>query len=100
MLKKCPGTRSLVEPKIIVRTCPACGEEVEFLDFETEAKCSSCGRPLHREASASCVTWCEYALQCIADLRARRLITPERAEELKKIAKTPSKTPQPTTTKN
>ena len=87
MLKRCPGSKDLVEPKIIIRTCPACGEEVEFLGYETETKCYNCGRTLHREATYSCVTWCEYALKCIADLRARELITPSRAEELKEIAK-------------
>jgi len=51
MLKRCPGARELVEPKITVRTCPACGEEVEFLSYEK-----------------------------------RKLITPSRAKELKKIA--------------
>ena len=87
MQKRCPGAKDLVEAKITIRTCPACGEEVEFLGYETEAKCYSCGRMLHREATPSCVTWCEYALKCIADLRARELITPSRAEELEEIAK-------------
>lgn len=86
MLKRCPGAKDLVEPKIIVRTCPACGEEVEFLGYETETKCHNCGRTLHREATPSCVTWCEYALKCIADLKERGIITASRAEELGKIA--------------
>jgi NADH pyrophosphatase NudC (nudix superfamily) len=87
MMKRCPGTKELVGPRIIIRTCPACGEEVEFFGYETEAKCDNCGRTLHREATPSCITWCKYALKCIADLRERKLITPSRAEELEKIAK-------------
>lgn len=87
MIKRCPGAKELVEPKIIVRTCPACGEEVEFLGYETEAKCYNCGRMLHREATPSCITWCEYASKCIADLKKRGIITPSRAEELEEIAK-------------
>jgi NADH pyrophosphatase NudC (nudix superfamily) len=87
MLKRCPGAKELVEPRITIRTCPACGEEVEFLSYETEAKCYNCGRMLHREATPSCVVWCEYAEKCIADLRGRELITPSRAEELREIAK-------------
>jgi len=86
MLKRCPGAKDLVEPRIIVRTCPACGEEVEFLGYETEAKCYNCGRMLHREATPSCITWCEYASKCITDLKERKLITPSRAEELEKLA--------------
>lgn len=87
MLKRCPGTKDLVDPKIIIRACPACGEEVEFLDYETEAKCYKCGRTLHREATPSCVIWCEHALKCIVDLEERKLITQSKAEELEKIAK-------------
>jgi predicted RNA-binding Zn-ribbon protein involved in translation (DUF1610 family) len=84
-IKHCPGVRDLVEPKIILRTCPACGEEVEFFSDEAEAECPNCGRRLHREASPSCVTWCQYAEACIADLEKRQLIPPSRVEELKRI---------------
>ena len=34
-----------------MRTCPVCGEDVEFFSYETEAECSSCGRTLHREVT-------------------------------------------------
>ena len=33
MFKRCPGVRSLVEPQIIVRRCPFCGEELEFFEY-------------------------------------------------------------------
>ncbi len=86
--KHCPGVKDLVGPgKIIIRTCPACGEEVEFFTGETEAECPKCKRPLHIEATPSCVTWCEYAIECIDDLKARGLIPPSKAEELVQIAK-------------
>ena len=55
-MKQCPGVRNLIRPQIIVRTCPVCGEEVEFFDYEIEQKCSNCGKTLYREATASCVT--------------------------------------------
>ena len=48
MFKKCPGVRDVLRPEIILRTCPACGDDVEFFSDETEAECSSCGRTLHR----------------------------------------------------
>ncbi|MDI6902876.1 MAG: hypothetical protein QMC77_03990 [Methanocellales archaeon] len=86
MLKTCPGVRDIVRPEIILRTCPACGEDVEFFSYETEAECSSCGRTLHRETTLSCISWCKYASKCIADLVERKLITLSRAEELRKMA--------------
>lgn len=71
----------------MTRTCPSCGEEVEFFSDETETRCPGCGRTLHREATPSCVTWCKYAIKCIDDLRERGLIPPSRAKELALIAK-------------
>ncbi|MEM3726909.1 MAG: hypothetical protein QXG49_00775 [Candidatus Bathyarchaeia archaeon] len=86
-MRHCPGIKTLIEPKIITRTCPACGGEVEFFSDEIETQCPECGRPLHIEATPSCVVWCQYAFQCIADLKNRNLISSLRAEELEKIAK-------------
>lgn len=85
--KHCPGVKDIVGPaQITIRTCPACGGEVEFFGDETEANCPKCGRMLHREATLSCVTWCGYAEKCIDDLVERKLIPPSRAEELKRMA--------------
>ena len=82
--KHCPGVKDIVGPtQIILRTCPACSEEVEFFSDETETDCPGCGKKLHREATPSCVTWCQYAEKCIEDLKNRGLIPPSRAEELK-----------------
>ncbi|NYT00483.1 MAG: phosphohydrolase [Methanocellales archaeon] len=86
MFRKCPGVRGVLRPEIILRTCPACGGDVEFFSDETEVECPSCERTLHGEASPSCVSWCEYASKCIDDLVERKLITPSRAEELMKVA--------------
>ena len=86
--KHCPGVKDIVGPaQIILRTCPACGEEVEFFGDETEQKCPGCDKTLHREATPSCVTWCQYAEKCIVDLKNRGLIPPSRVEELKSISK-------------
>jgi len=88
MFKHCPGAKRIVEPpQIIIRSCPACGKEVEFFSDETETKCPNCERTLHSEATPSCVSWCQYADKCIADLKNRGLIPPSRAEELERIAK-------------
>ena len=86
--KHCPGIKDLVGPgQIITRSCPSCGEEVEFFSGETEAECPKCGHMLYSEATPSCVTWCQYADKCIADLKDRDLISPSKAEELERIAK-------------
>ena len=86
-MDKCPGTKSLVEPSITIRSCPSCGGEVEFFGYDVEVKCPDCGHALRREATSSCVTWCKYASKCIMDLKDRKLIQPSRADELEKIAK-------------
>jgi hypothetical protein len=87
-LKHCPGVKDLIKPtKIILRTCPTCEEEVEFFSDETESKCTSCGKTLYREATPSCVTWCDYANKCIDDMKNKGLIPPSRIEEFKHMAK-------------
>jgi len=87
LFKHCPGVRKLIQPSIILITCPVCGEEVEFFEDEIEAECPGCGRIIRREPSAVCVTWCKYARECIASLREKGLITEEKARELEKIAR-------------
>lgn len=83
MLSRCPGTRSLVEPQIILRPCPFCGEEVEFFEYETQLECPTCHKVVYREEGETCITWCDYAEKCISDLERRRLISKERSEELR-----------------
>lgn len=86
--KHCPGIKNIIGPvQIIMRTCPACSEEVEFFSDETKASCPKCGRTLHQEATSSCVSWCKYAEKCIEDLEKRRLLPHPRAEELKRLIK-------------
>ena len=87
MFKHCPGVKSLVQPQIIIRECPFCGEEVEFLEYETEQECPGCGKTVYREPSEVCVTWCSYADKCISELVSKGMIDSERAEELRKMAK-------------
>ena len=86
--KHCPGIKNLIGPvQIILRTCPSCGEEVEFFSDEVETKCNNCGQKLHREATPSCVSWCQYAEKCIKDLEKRGLLSSSSVGELLKIAK-------------
>ena len=85
MFKRCPGVRSIIEPQIIIRECSSCGDRVEFFEYETQLKCPRCGRIVYREPTETCLSWCEYADKCIADLENRALISKSRAEELRKI---------------
>jgi predicted RNA-binding Zn-ribbon protein involved in translation (DUF1610 family) len=84
MFKRCPGVRSLIEPQIIIRKCPFCGEEIEFFEYETQLECPRCGRIVYREPTETCLSWCDYADKCISDLESRGLISKSRAEELRK----------------
>ncbi|MCD5425946.1 MAG: hypothetical protein LRZ92_05755 [Methanosarcinaceae archaeon] len=86
MFKKCPGVNNIVRPELIIRTCPYCGDdEVEFFSYETEINCDSCGELVHREATPSCVVWCDNAYECIDDLLERKLISKTKASDLIKI---------------
>ncbi|MEM0085339.1 MAG: hypothetical protein QW743_07965 [Candidatus Methanomethylicia archaeon] len=87
MLKRCPGVKSLIDPKIIVRSCPFCGEEIEFFEYENQLKCPNCGKIVHREPTETCLSWCGYAEKCIYDLEVRGYVDKERAEELRKLIK-------------
>lgn len=91
MFKYCPGIRSIVSPKIIIRKCPFCEEEVEFLEYETQQECPNCGRIVYREPSEVCVTWCSYANKCINELEKKGMINLKRSNELRKIMKKSNK---------
>lgn len=92
MFKQCPGLKDLTSPQsITIRTCPKCGSEVEFFSDDLEVECSNCGRPLHREVTNACVSWCMYALECIADLKNRGLVSYSKALELESIARESNK---------
>ena len=87
MFKQCPGVKDMVSPRqVMIRTCPKCRGEVEFFGDDLEVKCPTCGRSLHREVTNTCIVWCQYALQCIADINDKGLISNLKAEELKKLA--------------
>lgn len=85
MFKRCPGVRSLVEPQIIIRRCPFCNEEIEFFEYETQLECPKCGRMVHRKPTETCLSWCDYAEKCVADLESRSIISKARAEELRRF---------------
>ncbi len=85
MFRHCPGARNIIRPQIILVKCPYCGEEVEFFEYEVEAKCSSCGRIVKRNPSQSCIFWCSAVVDCIKNLVALNVLTIDRADELLKL---------------
>jgi predicted RNA-binding Zn-ribbon protein involved in translation (DUF1610 family) len=93
MFKHCPGVKSIIAPRIIIRSCPSCGEEVEFFEYETQQSCPECGRIMYREPSETCISWCAYAKECIEELERKGLINTGRVKDLRKsIKQTESKT--------
>ncbi|MEM1643321.1 MAG: hypothetical protein QXS70_02845 [Desulfurococcaceae archaeon] len=82
MFKYCPGARSIIRPQIIAVECPYCGGEVEFFEYEVEAKCPDCGRIIKRNPSQSCIFWCNAVADCIRNLVALNVLTNDRANEL------------------
>ena len=70
---KCPGANDILMPTIKLKTCPECGEEIELISSEFQAKCPECGFVIYNDV-ISCVQWCEYARECVGDEIYERLI--------------------------
>jgi len=63
----CPGAKLIRQPMPEEYPCPNCGEMVEIWTHEFKARCPKCGTTVFREATPSCVEWCQYARQCVGD---------------------------------
>ncbi|MBM3166648.1 MAG: hypothetical protein FJZ83_04810 [Chloroflexi bacterium] len=72
MLDKCPGTSTILQPKLVLKKCPQCGETVELVSTDMKANCDKCGFTIYNDV-ASCVQWCEYARECVGDELYERL---------------------------
>ena len=81
----CPGAKKFIQPDIVIRSCPSCGEEVEFFDYETEQNCPKCGKTVKQEMDNSCLMWCEHSEKCLNDIENRKLLPKDRADELRKM---------------
>jgi ribosomal protein S27AE len=66
MLKKCPGTKTILMPTIKLKPCPKCGEEVEIVSTDMKTDCPKCGFTIYNNM-ASCIEYCEYARECIGE---------------------------------
>ena len=82
MLDKCPGAAIILNPTLVLKNCPECGEENELLSTEMKRKCSKCGFMIYNDVT-SCVQWCEYARECVGDELFERLMGNEQAPDPK-----------------
>ena len=60
------GCQGKPQIKIMEKTCPQCGHEVEIFSVDTEAVCENCGTVIYND-TLSCVQWCKYARKCVGD---------------------------------
>jgi ribosomal protein S27AE len=73
MVSQCPGAVNIRMPRLEVRQCPKCGDEIEIVSNESSAKCSKCGFVIYNDL-LSCVEWCEYARECVGDKAYERVM--------------------------
>ncbi len=73
MVDQCPGATNIRMPRLEVKNCPKCGEEIEIFSNEASAKCSKCGLAIYNDL-LSCVEWCEYAKECVGEEMYERLM--------------------------
>ena len=73
MVEQCPGAINIRMPRLEMKTCPKCGEEIEIFSNEASAKCLKCGFVVYNDL-LSCVQWCEYAKECVGEKTYERLM--------------------------
>jgi len=73
MMNQCPGAASIRMPRLEIRACPRCGEEIEVFSNEASAKCLKCGLVIYNDL-VSCVEWCEYAKECVGEKTYKRIM--------------------------
>ena len=60
------GCQGKPQIKIMEKTCPHCGCEVEIFSIDTQVACENCGFVIYND-TLSCVQWCKYARKCVGD---------------------------------
>ena len=73
MVDQCPGAVNIRMPRLEVKNCPKCNEEIEIFTNEANAKCSNCGTVIYNDL-LSCVQWCDYANECVGEETYNRLM--------------------------
>ena len=67
------GCQGKPQIKIMERTCPQCGHEVEIFSVDTQVACENCGFVIYND-TLTCVQWCKYARQCVGDEMYERMM--------------------------
>ena len=67
------GCQGKPQIRIMEKTCPQCGCEVEIFSVDTQVACENCGFVIYND-TLSCVQWCKYARQCVGDEMYERLM--------------------------
>ncbi len=73
MVDACPGAVNIRMPRMEIKECPKCSEEIEIFSNEASAKCSKCGFVIYNDL-LSCVQWCDYAKECVGEETYERLM--------------------------
>ena len=60
------GCQGKPQVKILEKTCPRCGAEIEMFSIDTQMACENCGFVVYND-TLSCVQWCKYARKCVGD---------------------------------
>ena len=60
------GCQGKPQIRIMEKTCPQCGCEVEIFSIDTQVACENCGFVIYND-TLSCVQWCKYARKCVGD---------------------------------
>ncbi|MFC1968542.1 hypothetical protein ACFLVX_04045 [Chloroflexota bacterium] len=73
MVNQCPGAINIRMPRLEIKKCPECGEEIEIFSNEASAICLKCGFTIYNDL-LSCVQWCEYAKECVGEPAYERVM--------------------------
>ena len=65
MNRGCPGAIVFKDARPEYVDCPHCGEEMEIWSDEPLARCAHCALWVSKERGASCIDWCQSAVECI-----------------------------------
>ena len=82
ILEGCQGKPQI---KIMERTCPKCGHEVEIFSIDTQVACENCGFVIYND-TLTCVQWCKYARKCMGDEMVERLLAVARQKKEREAA--------------
>ncbi len=60
------GCQGKPQIRIMEKTCPQCGHEIEIFSIDTEAVCENCGYVIYND-TLTCVEWCKYSKKCFGE---------------------------------